>query len=1013
MECLYCHKRLGFFASKKRPFCSELHEVAYQDEQQGLALRRVLDPLFTEPARRAPLQQGTPPGGSLGTTSRHQIPPAASLTSPPRADASEPPRIETPAQPSPEPLAPPEHSVSAHPKNGEIRTPPAPPPYGPFLRQLHPQAVALEHAAPSPLPAFEQPGSQLEFPHNGSLIEDTWEGFDRTTGEPLPERVEEPELPLQGLLAQFPLPAIRPEDLASPDRPLDFTLPVSSDVASQPFSLRPGETLSEPHVGVASRVALETISASEASAVAETVPPGFDTLSVEFEFPAIRALVRDVWKWAIAEPVQPLTLTESGLSISPQLPDPLRIREDPSRAIEGPDDLKPSTSPHLELLQTSNRATDLLREPGLALARPVALPPVPLVSGHLPVFEQSAAAIEFPRGQTLVAGITIDQEPMSEPNEDPLEALAVSYRISAVLPPAMIHSPELDPVAVMPAISLEAPTLRAAEYRDPSVEPGLQFARMIAGHPTPPTEGVLSAFRVPGTEVEFPRTGPQIAHTPYSIDAGLAEAPSISCRVHAETPLRAPGPTSSPEVDFPGSHPVIADPSYSIKTSLAEAPQVSCRVHPGIPSSAPGTAPNTQVDFSENRPAVADPSYSIRASLAGTRPVPCRVHGATPFEADSSLGEISLNRSAISPVEVAVAISRRSPAWNPTLRESPIFAALTDGATLLPGIRPDSIERESARGGPDGEPLAKLSAPALPPSRLFPAVVGVTYRGQPAPPKSWKARQAADPTRRDEPEPLDLPWRPASPSLSAAAFPARVEEGPAIPQLLPMRPVAAKTPDLSRNALRAKLLRAAGTNLRIPRLFFPFRESDLAACPLSVHAWTISSSASIDLSLTGLQLPAAETCLPSWEAEPIAVELHLAGKLREIWDSPAPLAGKSPVEGPCEFAYRTLIPVLQTRTFLAPKRILTTRKRNFEIRPQPRPDDTPGSYFADSFQLQPFRAASRIQIREPEAEKVHHYNHLPMGIHTFAWRSFPMVAEPHIHGAPLPLRRPVQTPPVR
>lgn len=46
MQCLYCNKRLGLFSFKKRPFCSELHEVAYHDERSGLAMRRVMDPLF-------------------------------------------------------------------------------------------------------------------------------------------------------------------------------------------------------------------------------------------------------------------------------------------------------------------------------------------------------------------------------------------------------------------------------------------------------------------------------------------------------------------------------------------------------------------------------------------------------------------------------------------------------------------------------------------------------------------------------------------------------------------------------------------------------------------------------------------------------------------------------------------------------------------------------------------------------------------------------------------------------
>lgn len=59
MECLYCKKKLGLFASKRRPFCSEQHEVAYNDENAGLAMRRVMDPLFTEPTPKE--QLASPP----------------------------------------------------------------------------------------------------------------------------------------------------------------------------------------------------------------------------------------------------------------------------------------------------------------------------------------------------------------------------------------------------------------------------------------------------------------------------------------------------------------------------------------------------------------------------------------------------------------------------------------------------------------------------------------------------------------------------------------------------------------------------------------------------------------------------------------------------------------------------------------------------------------------------------------------------------------------------------------
>ena len=957
MECLYCHKRLGFFASKKRPFCSELHEVAYQDEQQGLALRRVLDPLFTDPVRKAPLQQGPPPGGSLGTTARHQVPPVASLASPPRmgpidAQQMEDARhTETPVQPDLGPKAHPDRSLSANHANGEIHPPAIPPPFESFLGQLQVQPVALDTAIPTPLPALEEPSTRLEFPRNGTLIEDTWDGLDRITGAPFTEPVEDPELPLQGLLAQFPVPAIRPEDLDSPEGPLDLPLPISSNLSPQPLSRYTAETLSEPQVGVALMVA------NHVGSVAETAPPAFETLAVEFEFPAIRSLVRNVWKWAIAEPARPLSLAESGLSISQQLPDLIAITEDPSRAIEGPDDLTPSTSPQLELLEIANHAANLLMEPTLGFARPVA-PLVALVGARLPVLETPATAIEFPIGRALIGP---PDNRSSGKIEGPLEPPAVIYRISAILPPAVVHSSRLEALEVKPVIAAESPALSVPASQG---TPGLSFARMIAGHPTPPTEGSLWAFRIPGTEVDFPRSNPEIAEYCYAINTSLPEAPSVPCRVHAAIPSDAD--SSIGEADFPASHPHIADSSYSIDTSLAEAPSV-----------------------------------------------PCQLHAPIPFEEDSNLVETPSHRSPAGPAAVPVAISRNWPAWIPPLRQSLLFGALSDGETLLPRLRPESEERDQALGRPDGELSPKPSAPVLPSPGRFLAIAKVTRLGSPAEPKSWNPRQSAGPVRSEEPEPLDLPWRPATPGPSLVPFSARVEEGPAVPHALPVRPVAGKPLDFVRATPRAKLLRPADANLRMPRLFFPMRESDLAAWPLSASPWIVSSSPRSELPIVGLQFPVTETRVPEREDRSIAAELLSAEMQREVWVSPAPQTSKSPVEGPSEFAYRMLSPVLQTRMLLAPKRNLAIRKLEFELPSHALPDYAQASFFADSCQLQPFRAASRIQIREPELDKLHHYSHLPSGIHAFAWRSFPMIAGPHSHGAPLPLRRPPQTPPVR
>jgi hypothetical protein len=62
MQCLYCSKRLGLFASRKRPFCSESHQVAYQYQLSVAAMRRVLDPIYADPPPRKQLLDEDVPG---------------------------------------------------------------------------------------------------------------------------------------------------------------------------------------------------------------------------------------------------------------------------------------------------------------------------------------------------------------------------------------------------------------------------------------------------------------------------------------------------------------------------------------------------------------------------------------------------------------------------------------------------------------------------------------------------------------------------------------------------------------------------------------------------------------------------------------------------------------------------------------------------------------------------------------------------------------------------------------
>src|SRR5258708_38411396 len=112
MQCLYCHKRLGLFASKKRPFCSQLHEEWYQDEQSGSLIRRLRDPFEFAPPQspasepetvlastiepEAPPQSRAPePEPALASTIEPEPPPMPiAAAEPAPTEASEPPRLE-------------------------------------------------------------------------------------------------------------------------------------------------------------------------------------------------------------------------------------------------------------------------------------------------------------------------------------------------------------------------------------------------------------------------------------------------------------------------------------------------------------------------------------------------------------------------------------------------------------------------------------------------------------------------------------------------------------------------------------------------------------------------------------------------------------------------------------------------------------------------------------------------------------------------------------------------------
>jgi len=147
MQCLYCQKKLGMFASRKRPFCSQSHEESYYDEQSGTALRRLLEPLQED----------------------HQALETLDTAAKPQTSAAEPPIAQRLiAEPVPEPVA--EFEPPLQPGFALLPSGISPPP--PQLAEA-PSAIGITRAAmllrkvdlpgmPAPLPASEEPVLRLQ-----------------------------------------------------------------------------------------------------------------------------------------------------------------------------------------------------------------------------------------------------------------------------------------------------------------------------------------------------------------------------------------------------------------------------------------------------------------------------------------------------------------------------------------------------------------------------------------------------------------------------------------------------------------------------------------------------------------------------------------------------------------------------------------------------------------------------------------------------------------------------------
>ncbi len=233
MQCLYCKRKLGLFASKKRPFCSEQHAVAYQDEQAGLALRRVMDPLFTAPAEKVPLQPG-PRNPPAAKPEVHHESAHARHGSPQLRPAQLAPAPEVVEALAGMDLTP--HQASAEPEAPAFEPIDNPPPLAPSLEQKQPLPHPPEIQTELEPFGFEAAPERAHLPEPlASLIDD----------ENPPEAGEESSTE-PGSIEAFPLESSSTQSVAEPaSHRLHPAVEQRKPDWIEPYEDQTGATLSE------------------------------------------------------------------------------------------------------------------------------------------------------------------------------------------------------------------------------------------------------------------------------------------------------------------------------------------------------------------------------------------------------------------------------------------------------------------------------------------------------------------------------------------------------------------------------------------------------------------------------------------------------------------------------------------------------------------------------------------------------------------------------------------------
>ena len=218
----------GTVCVQEMPFCSDEHEAAFNGQQAGIALKRVLDPMFTEPVQKAPLQPSKP------VTPRAATPGPAAPPPEERLSLAAPPALAP--RPAPPPVAPPiarsRPDPAPEPEAATFRPIVAPPGCRAFLPQAMPLPRPSE-PAPAPTPFGFALSAAPQLPERlCALIDDK-----NVEPETEPRKPAEPAVAPETPQSHTLYPALeqqKPEGVENQPQPIEFpgsVLPVKFQTA--------------------------------------------------------------------------------------------------------------------------------------------------------------------------------------------------------------------------------------------------------------------------------------------------------------------------------------------------------------------------------------------------------------------------------------------------------------------------------------------------------------------------------------------------------------------------------------------------------------------------------------------------------------------------------------------------------------------------------------------------------------------------------------------------------------